>query len=179
MSGLDRLRRTGAFAVAVVAATTLAAPTWAACGVTPEAVAQAEVAFVGSLTDVSADGAQATFKIEEVWRGPGLSAGGSSPNVFASPGTFQMPPAGAPAFRYLILAHTAGGRLVTGDECRLFPFPWDDSYAAFRPVDTPLPSDAPGPTGGEGGPPGAVLVAAAALVVLGVVGVFAFRRESG
>ncbi len=141
----------------------------AACGVTVEAVARAEVAFVGTLTEVSADGAQGTFDIEDVWRSAELLLGDSAV-VEATPGMFQMPPAGAPAFSYLVLAQSFGGILRTGQNCSVFPFPWDASYAAYRPA------DAPAPPGGDAGLPIPVLLVAAAAVVLILVGLLAFRR---
>ena len=152
----------------------LAQPTLAACSLTAEAVAAAPIAFVGTLTDVSADGAQAIFEVEDVWRGLDLSAGVSSPEVVASPGRFQMPPAGTPAIRFLVLAHTVDGMLRTGDECRLFPFPWDASYAAFRPRAAP-----PSATGDAepAGIPGPVLMPIVAAAVMVVIGFFAFRRR--
>ena len=177
MPVLQTLRRIGGIALASGAAVTLAAPALAACSLTAEGIAAADVAFVGRLTDVSADGAQAIFEIEDVWRGPGLSIGASSPVVFGhTPGLFQMPPAGAPAVRYLVLARTVGGQLRTGEDCRsAFPFPWDASYAAFRPVDASLAPTLEG-TPGEG-VPGPLLGLMAIAAVIGGVGWLAFRSQ--
>jgi len=170
----ESLRRIAAMTLPLLGSLMLAMPAQAACGLTAESVARAEVAFVGTLTAVSADGAIGTFEIEDVWRSAEIGLAGTV-EVAASPGTFQLPPANVPAFRYLVLAHSFGGTLSTGDSCELFPFPWDDSYAVFKPTVVSTP---PAPAEG-GGPPGAVLLAAGAVVLLGLVGVLAFRRGSG
>jgi hypothetical protein len=49
----------------------------------------------------------------------------------------EMPPPGFDLSRYVVLAGVREGRLHTGDlpsTCDLYPFPWDASYAAFRPI---------------------------------------------
>jgi hypothetical protein len=172
----ETLRRTGALAVSVVTAMTMATPALAACGLTAESVAKAQVAFVGLLTDVSADGTNATFNVEDIWRGDASLVGGAiAIDTTNSLQRLELPPPGTPPSRYLVLAKTVGGQLHTGDSCELFPFPWDEGYAVFRPADASPP---PAPAA-EGGLPGPVLLPTAAFVVLGVVGVLAFRRGSG
>ena len=174
MIGLNPLRRTAALTVTLTAALTVAAPALAACGVTAEAVAKAEVVFVGLLTEVSADGNNATFNVEEIWRGSGLVVGKAVViDTTNSLQRLELPPPGAPPSSYLVLADTVDGQLHTGDSCEIFPFPWDASYAAFRPAGAPSTGDSP--TAGVD-IPGAVVAVGAALLVLAVVGVVAFRR---
>jgi hypothetical protein len=126
------------FATLVVAGA--AEPVRAACGVTAEAVRDAEVAFVGTLTGVSADGLTGTFDVEEVWRGTTIEADAPAVVEVATGGVFgvfEMPPDGSVA-RYLVLAAaTDDGELHTGRNCSVFPFPWADSYSAFQPTDRP------------------------------------------
>jgi hypothetical protein len=111
-------------------------PVRAACGVTADAVREAEVAFVGGLTGVSGDGLTGTFDVEEVWRGTLIEAGEPAVVEVAAGGVFgvfEMPPDGS-VLRYLVLAAaTDDGELRTGRNCSVFPFPWDDSYPTFQP----------------------------------------------
>jgi hypothetical protein len=175
MIGLKAVRRTAALNLALIATMTMAAPAMAACGLTPEAVAQADVAFVGLLADVSADGNSASFQVEEIWRGSGLAVGeGVAIDTTNSLQSLDLPPSGAPAPRYLVLASVVGGQLHTGDSCEVFPYPWDAAYAAFRPADAPPPAESDAET--AGGFPSALVAAAAAVVVLVIVGLVAFRR---
>jgi hypothetical protein len=177
MIGVKAMRRTAVLTLTLVAAITMATPALAACGLTPESVARAEVVFVGQLADVSPDGNSATFRVEEIWRGGGLVMGEAVEiDTTNSLQRLELPPPGAPASRYLVLANTLGGQLHTGDSCELFPFPWDASYAALRPADAPPPPGSDSDAGA--GPPPAVLLAAAAFIALGVVGFLAFRRGS-
>jgi len=174
MTGLETLRRTGTMTLALVGSLMLATPTLAACALTAKSVAKAEVVFVGLLSGVSPEGPTATFEVEDVWRGTGPIVG--SPIVIDTLNPMELAPPNTPAFRYLVLATTVGGQLRTGDGCDLgFPFPWDASYVAFRPADAPAPPESTT----AGGVPGAVLLAAGVVLLLGVVGVFAFRRGSG
>ena len=177
MIGVGAMRRAAALTLPLVATMTMAAPAVAACGLTHESVAQADVAFVGLLADVSADGTSATFTVEEIWRGSGLVVGEGIPvDTTNSLQRLELPPSGAPASRYLVLANVAAGQLHTGDSCELFPFPWDASYAAFRPADAPSPTGSDGAT--EGGFPSALVAAGAAAALLVIVGFVAFRRGS-
>lgn len=171
----ETVRHAAALTLALVATLTMATPAAAACGLTVEAVAEAEVVFVGRLADVSADGNSATFNVEEIWRGSGLVVGGAvAVDTTNSLQQLELPPAGARASRYLVLANTVGGQLHTGDSCEVFPFPWDASYAAYRPADAPPPAAS---RSADAGLPGAIVAAAAALLLLAVVGAVAFRRE--
>jgi hypothetical protein len=178
MTGMESLRRISAILLSATAAITLAAPAMAACGLTVESVAKAEVVFVGLLTEVGADGNNATFNVEENWRGSELVVGKAVViDTTNSLQRLELPPPGTPASasRYLVLANTVGGQLHTGDSCEVFPFPWDDSYAAFRPTEAPPPGESPT---ADAGFPGAVVAVGAALLVLAVVGVVAFSRGS-
>ena len=174
MIGTNAMRRTAAVTLAVAGAITMATPTLGACGLTAAAVAKADASFVGQLTGVSGDGTSATFKVEQVWRGSGLVVDEMvQVDTTGSLQSLELPPAGVPASRYLVLAMTVGGQLHTGDSCEVFPFPWDASYAAFRPA------DASPPTGSEddsGGPPVEVLVLIGMTVLAAGVSAYAFRR---
>jgi hypothetical protein len=177
MIGVKAIRRTAAMAIPLVATMTMAAPALAACGLTPESVAQADVVFVGLLTKVTVDGNSATFTVEEVWRGSGLVVGeGVQIDTANSLQRLELPPSGAPASRYLVLANIVAGQLHTGDSCELFPYPWDATYAAFRPADAPPTTGSDAAT--DAGFPSALVAAAGAAVVLVIVGFVAFRRGS-
>lgn len=160
--------------VLALCALALAAPVVrAACGLTAISVAAADVVFVGQLTGVRDTGV-ATFEIEDVWERDGLTlAVGESVEVDTLVGMLEMPPPGSEAFRYVVLASLFGARLQSGlTDCANFPFPWDASYAAFRPVDAPLP-----PTQDGSGVQGPVLVLIGAGALVAVVAVLAFRRR--
>ena len=145
-----------------------ALPVLAACALTHEAVARADVAFVGTLVAVRAEGGRASFEIEEVWNGVGLVIGTPSPEIAASSGMFQMPGPGEPAARYLVLAkREADGLLWTGNDCDHGRYAWDPSLAEFRPI--------PPPATDQGFAPLVGLIAAAA--VIAIVGFIAFRRR--
>ena len=106
----------------------------AACAVTAESVAKADVVFVGTLTGISPD-RTATFEVEDAWRGD--LRPGASVLVEAATVGLEMPPDSAGPFRYLVLADQRADGLHVGDNCAAYPFPWDGSYAAFRPVSAP------------------------------------------
>jgi len=170
---METLRRICAILLSATAAMTLATPALGACGLTAESVAKAEVVFVGLLTGVSPDGNNATFQVQEIWRGSVLVVGkGVGIDTTNSLQRLELPPPDAPPSSYLVLASVVAGQLHTGDSCEIFPFPWDDSYAAFRPAGAPSGES---PTTGAGFP-AAVVAVGAALLVLAVVGVVAFRR---
>ena len=123
------------------------------------------------LTAATGDGATGTFRVEDVWRSADLAAG-DTVEVDSSLASFALPPDGTPQ-RYLVLVAERDGRLRTGDNCALFAFPWDPSYASFRPADAP-------PAAGEDtGVPWQVIGVLGAAAVLVVVAGFAFRRRPG
>jgi len=127
MTGPETLRRSGATAMALAAALWLVAQAEAAtCGPAPDVVASADVVFVGTLTAADSTGTQATFAVEEVWKGDDLP---SVVAVTGSPGQWFVP---APLTRYLVLATAAGGTLHVGNECNQ-AYLWDASMAAQRP----------------------------------------------
>jgi hypothetical protein len=167
----QRLAAAGLAAVAMATATT---PALGACaGPSAATLARVDVAFVGTLTAVRLDGSVATFEIEEVWRGDELPAAGPSPEVFSALGMFEMPPAGVPAVRFLVLARHEDGHLRTGDDCDAYPFPWDPAYAAVRPADAR--SAAPAAVG----VPWQLLAVLGASGLIVAVSVLAFRRRQG
>jgi hypothetical protein len=125
---------------------------------------------------VGGDGTNATFQVEDIWRGSGLVVGKTVViDTTNSLLLLELPPPGMPvsASRYVVLANTVDGQLHTGDSCEIFPFPWDDSYAAFRPADAPPPGESPT---ADVGFPGTLVAVGAALLLLTVVGVVAFSR---
>lgn len=174
---MKAMRRVAALTVMLVAGITMAAPAAAACGLTAQAVAKAEVVFVGLLAEVSSDGNSALFQVEDVWRGSGLAVGlEAGLDTTNSLQRLELPPPDAPLSLYLVLANTVDGQLHTGDSCEIFPFPWDPSYEDFRPAGVPPPGASPT---SDAGIPGAVVALGAALLVVAVVGVVAFRRGAG
>ncbi len=161
--------------VLALSALAVAAPVVrAACGLTAISVGRADVVFVGQLTGVDGTGV-ATFEVEDVWEGDGLTLTvGESVEVETPAGLLQMAPPGSGAFRYVVLARLFGASLQSGfTDCSNYPFPWDASYAEFRPVDAPLP-----PTEGESGGQGPVLVLIGAGVLVAVIAAIAFRRRA-
>lgn len=172
-----RLLWTSLAAVAMTLAPWLAGRAMGACGLTEEAVARAQVVFVGTLSSVSADGTSATFLVEDIWKGSGLVAG--APATIDTTGALQslsLPPPGVRLPRYIVLAKTVDGRLHSGSSCELFHFPWDASYASFRPAAAPSPGSSEGDA--SGGVPAHVVGVAAAAALLIVVSFIAFRRGS-
>jgi hypothetical protein len=154
------LTATGLTALAWLMAVT---PTHAACGVDPEQVARSEVVFIGLLTAVAPDGL-ATFQVEEVWRGEAWVTVGEPVDVEASDEGLEVPPGGA-SIRYLVVAGERDGVIYTNDPtntCARAPFPWDDSYAAFRPPQAPVDAE---PSPAEGAFPVLPLVIGAAVVI--------------
>jgi len=177
MIGAKAIRCTAALTLTLIAAMTLPTPAQAACGLTDESVAKAQVVFVGLLAEVSADGHTATFQVEEVWRGSELVVGkGVAVDTTNALQRLELPPAGVSPSDYVVLANTVDGQLHTGDSCEIFPFPWDASYAAFRSADAPPAAKS---AGADAGVPAAVVVVVAGVLVLAVVSAVAFRRRSG
>ena len=118
-----------AAALAAVALLMAATPAHAACAVTAESVAAADVVFVGVLRAVDRTGV-ATFEIEEVWRGQQFITG-EMVNVEAANVGIEVPPnPDVQSATYLVLASERDGVFRTGDAgsdlCA--------RYAAFRPA---------------------------------------------
>ena len=168
MTGLQDVRQRGCITVALVAAIcpVLLAPAAeaATCGPSEGTIAAADVAFVGTLAGPQ-DSPQATFAVEEVWKGGNLAA---VVQVAGVPGQWSDSSA---AGRYLVLATVVGSSLQVGSECNL-AYLWDASMAAWRPA------AAHAPTGAEteaGMPVELVVIVSIAALILIVSGL-AFRR---
>jgi hypothetical protein len=155
--------------------TAIALPVGAAtCGMNERQVANADVVFVGTMTAASAAGDRATFAVTEVWSARDLPA---VVQITSTPGQWQLSPPDAGAQSYLVLADAVENALVVRFECDVaqatLAFPWDPSYAAFRPA-TAHP-----PGGGEesqGTGPVQVLIIVGAAALIALASVFAFRR---
>ena len=129
MTSPSGFRRAGTTLAALAASVCLVAPMGAAtCGPAAGIISTASVVFVGTLTTVDATGSQATFAVEEVWKGDDVP---SEVTVSGSAGQW-LPP--NPAARYLVLAKAIGGTLrADGSECHQ-AYAWDNSMAVQRPA---------------------------------------------
>ncbi|MDP9468745.1 MAG: hypothetical protein M3P32_08425 [Chloroflexota bacterium] len=144
----------------------------ATCGPDAPTLARADVAFVGTLTSANAVGDHATFAVEEVWGGAGLSAVVAVTGV---PGRWAMPPPGTDPLRYLVVAEVIpGGLRDTGDCAGRHPslsIIWDPSLEVLRPPTAHPPTS----VGGDTIFPVELLVAAGLITVLALVAAIAFR----
>jgi len=172
------------FTALVIAGT--AAPVGASCRTIPEprdAVAMADVAFVGTVVLLTNGDRWATVAVEEVWRGPDLPAtvevrGGPGGNMGSSiDRTYRRT-------RYLFLVAPVGGQL-TDSSCS-GTTEWHVGLEPLRPDNArqPVgPRPEPGATvapfiGGELMVVGAAgLTLLGAVVLFGVVALIAIRRR--
>lgn len=146
--GLGRLLATTGLLAALLA---IPAPALADCAVPPPlevSLKTADLVFVGTVSGIEADGHSATFEVEEIWRGDVPAtvqvAGGENPAQPAEDDrTFEL------GTKYVVIPSLRDGRLV--DSLCSGTTPWDDSYAAIRPVDArPATASAPPTeTGGQ------------------------------
>jgi hypothetical protein len=134
-------------------------------------LASADVAFVGIVQGV--DQRVARISVIEVWRGPDLPAqvdlvvgDGQPPGLSTGDRTFEV------GMRYLFVPYRYPDGLQ--DSVCSLTQPWTPELAAVRPAGARPPTAA----SADVGFPGTLLAAAAALLVLAVVGVVAFRRGS-
>ena len=169
-----------AVALAAMALLIAAPPAQAACAVTAESVAAADVVFVGVLRAVDGSGV-ATFEIEEVWRGQQFVTG-EMVNIEAANVGIEVPPdPNAPSQRYLVLASERDGVIRTGDAggdlCARYPFPWDAGYARLKP---PTGDPPPNPTE-SGGLPWLAIALGTAVIAIGLAAILftpgAMRRR--
>jgi len=170
---------------AALAETFAPGPVIADCQMAPpieEAVRTAELAFVGTVTEVANGGRSASVRVEEVWRGGEMPAsvtvlGGMDPaQPMEDDRTFEA------GVRYLFLPFAIDRQLV--DNICSATRPWVDELEAVRPagVQTPAPTAAPAALGPLSAVADlalplltALLIGGAALTVAVVVG---RRRES-
>ena len=146
----------------------------ATCGMNEKQVANADVAFVGTMTAASATGDRATFAVTEVWSARDLPA---VVQISSTAGGWAMSPPDAGAQQYLVLADAIENALVVRFECDVahatLAFPWDPSYAAFRPA-TAHPPTASEESQGTFPVQFLVIIGAAALIA--AASALAFRR---
>lgn len=153
-----------------------AAPAAASCA-PPIPIAQAlsdsDSVFVGTIVGLANADRDATFSVDEVWRGPDLAAqvvarGGPGGNGASSVDrTWQ---AGA---KYLVFASIADGQL-TDNSCSNTQI-WTDDLAALRPSDARPAGDATDDT--SPGLPGTLLVVVGVVAAVVVVSLLAFRSR--
>jgi len=146
----------------------------ATCGINERQVASAYVVFVGTMTAASATGDRATFAVSEVWSARDLPA---VVQVSSTQGQWQLAPPDAGVQQYLVLADAVENTLVVRFECDVahatLAFPWDPSYAAFRPATAHPPTSS---EESQGTIPVQFLVIIGAAVVIAAASAFAFRR---
>ena len=135
-----------------------------------EALATAEVAFVGTVVGAAVDEPGATFSVEEVWVGQ-LPATVEVRGM-GDAGFMEDDRQWEPGFRYLVIPYVERG--VLRDHICTATTKWLDALAVLRPEGAQPPEEAPGGSGG--GPSTEVLLLIGAVVVLIVVSAFAFRR---
>ncbi|HEX6141005.1 MAG TPA: hypothetical protein VF013_11180 [Candidatus Limnocylindria bacterium] len=133
-------------------------------GSTPEALAGADVAFVGTVIGVARVASTATFRVEETWKGSlpaSVQVRGTSDASFAEDDR-QWQVGG----RYLVIPYLDGG--VMRDNLCTGTTPWADALAALRPAGV---EPYAGPDAGSSGDllPFAVGAAAVTLIVGAVV----------
>jgi hypothetical protein len=185
MSAPNARRRGFSVAGAIVATAFLAAvpssAVAATCGLASITLDLADVVFVGTMTAAAASEMQATFTVDEVWKGEipaAVDVGG--------PAGQQWVNQSMTGAKYLVLATVAGGGLRVGEGCNWL-YPWDPSMAASRPAtahppqgnesaETGGPSPEAQSSGGGGGawPEPLYLIGVAVLLV--GASAFAFRR---
>lgn len=118
-----------------------AVPALASCAADPRPlaaqVADADVAFVGTVVALSHDGRTARLRAEEIWKGPRLQtpvvhggAGGLTAGATSVDRTWQA------GERYLVFPLVDGQRLT--DNACTPTRPWSEELAAARPADARL-----------------------------------------
>lgn len=135
-----------------------------------EVLAEADVAFVGTVTDVRHD-TTARFDVEEVWKGDvparvTVLGGPDEPDVVTS-----VDRSWRPGVRYLVVPHAGGGAL-RDDQCSPTR-EWTDDLEEFRPATAGAPEPVTSPGGTS---QGTVMVLAGAVLVLAVVATFVVVR---
>lgn len=146
----------------------------ATCGMNENLVANADVAFVGTMTALSATGDRATFAVTEVWSARDLPP---VVQISTTAGEWAMSPPDAGVQSFLVLADVVENTLVMRFECDVahatLAFPWDPSYAAFRPGTAHPPG---GSAESQGNFPIQFLVIIGAAALIAAASAVAFRR---
>lgn len=137
-----------------------------------EALAAAEIAFVGTVVAAVEGESRAGFSVEEVWVGDLPAA--TEVRGLRDAGLSEDDRRWTLGVRYLVIPYVDRG--VLRDNICSATVEWRDELAALRPPGAQSPEE--GPSGSDDGIPGAVLAVAAAVGVLIVVGLIAFGRRS-
>lgn len=138
---------------------------------------QAEVVFVGTVTDIADERRTALVAVEEIWRGPDLPSEVTVEGGFPGLGFTSADRYFDAGVRYLFAAGLNEGRIE--DNACTATRPWSDDLAALRPASVVTPQPAPAEEAAiSDALPVAVVVAgmAAALVVL--ASVISFRSRA-
>lgn len=135
-----------------------------------EVLAEADIVFVGTVTDVRHD-TTADFEVEESWKGDvparvTVLGGPDEPGVATSVDRSWRPGA-----RYLVVP-SAGGGPLRDDQCSPTR-EWTDDLEEFRPATSVVPE----PVASPGGPSqGTVMALAGVVLVLAVAATFIVVR---
>ena len=174
-------------AVVVVAAPVLlAGPASASCMLDErsldERLAEAPIAFVGTVTGVRNADRVARFRVEEIWKGPELPA----ETVVAGTTEPEAPP-GAPVaatsvdrtwsvgVRYLVMPRLADAGELIDDACSATQ-EWREEFAASRPADATVLDDE-SPADPSGGAPWGWVALGAGVVAVASLGAVVVRRS--
>jgi len=134
-----------------------------------DALAAAEIAFVGTVVAAVDDEPGAGFRVEEVWVGELPAA--VEVRGMGDEGFMEDDRRWTLGARYLVIPYLDDG--VLRDNICSASLEWRDDLAALRPDAHPPEGET---DGSGGGVPGAVVALAAAIGVLAIAGVVAFRR---
>ncbi|MGH2454686.1 MAG: hypothetical protein ACRDHD_00285 [Candidatus Limnocylindria bacterium] len=167
--------RRGLALLAALLLAAVASPAAASCMAPPdppEHLAMADVVFVGTVTRLANGDRDATFAVQEQWKGLPLAAvaivhggGTPDPNSFTTVDrTFEL------GRRYLVAAGTVDGRL-SDNACSATQL-WSAELATLRPPNAWMPETEPA----DGGPPLQVLIAIGAVAMVAFGAALAFRR---
>jgi hypothetical protein len=181
------MRATAALLVALIAAVVGAPlPVRASCMMPlplPQALAEADLVFVGTVSAVANHDRRATVLVEEIWKGPALvpvvdvRGGGDDESMFTSADrTYTQ------GVRYLFVLSTDGGPLM--DSACSSTQEWSPDLQAHRPsqVVTTQPDAPTDPASGSSVPLAALalgLTGVAGVALLGGAALLARRQRAG
>lgn len=135
-----------------------------------EALATAEIAFVGTVVAAAGGGPRAAFSVEEIWVGEL----GATVEVrgMGDAGLMEDDRQWTLGARYLVIPYVDRGALR--DSICSATTEWRDELAVLRPEGARAPEESP--SGSDGGVRPELLALAVALGVLGIVALVAFRH---
>jgi hypothetical protein len=150
-------------------------------GAVEDVLPTAQVAFVGTVASV--EGPAAQFEVHEVWAGtiqPGVVVRGAldepGPDAGFGAGFSEDDRHWDVGTTYLVLPYADGGTLR--DNVCTATVAWTDDLADLRPADAEIYTGTDGPAAtGSFSIPAPLIVAAAAVVGMGLVSLLAFRRR--